>query len=60
VPKTHNFLLPSIIVGLLHDRRVEIIEVEFPLESEFVVGVKEVEGERSFRSVKRRRIPSHP
>lgn len=55
----YNLFLLTTIVGLLHDGQVEIIEVKFSLEGEFVVSVEEVKGERGFWLVRSCRIPAH-
>lgn len=56
---THNHLPPTTVVGLLHYRRVEIIKVQFPLESDLVICVEEVESERGPGSLKGGWVPSH-
>lgn len=56
---THNYFLPTAIVGFLHYRRVEVIKVEFSLECDLVICVEEVESEHGPGSVKGGRVPPH-
>ena len=57
---THDRLLSATVVSLLQDRRVEVIEVEFSLKRDLVVGVENVEGERCLRSLEGCRVPADP
>ena len=56
---THNRLLSATIISLLEDKRIEIIEIEFPLKCELVVGVEDVKCERRLRSLKRCGVPAY-
>ena len=57
---THNRFSPATVVGLLEDGQKEIIEVELPLKREFVIGVENVEGERSPWSIEGCGVPAYP
>jgi hypothetical protein len=54
---THGHLLSATVIGFLHDRRIEIIEVQFSLKRNLVIGVEKIEGERSLWLLERRGVP---
>jgi hypothetical protein len=45
------------VISFLHDRRIEIIEVQFSLKRNLVIGVEKIEGERSLWLLERRGVP---
>ena len=57
---TYGRLLSATVISFLQDRRIEIVEVEFSLKRNLVVGVEEVKRERRLRLMKGRWIPANP
>lgn len=56
---TYNHLILAAVIRLLEEGRVEIVQIEFSLNREFVVCVKDTECERRLRSLERRGVPAH-
>ena len=57
---TYNNFLSATIVGFLQDGWIEVIEVEFSLEHNLVVGVEEIECKHCFQSLEGCRVPANP
>lgn len=55
---THDHLLSTTVVGHLQDRRIEIVEVDFSLKGDLVIGVENIEGEGCLRSPEGRGVPA--
>lgn len=54
---TYNHFLLSAVIGFLHYNRIEVIQVQFPLEREFVVVSQHVERKSGLRSSERCGVP---